>query len=51
MNDIDNEYSEGLLSECCGALSLGETHNVGTHEVGICSDCHEHAIFIKEGEE
>ena len=32
------------LSNCCGALPVGETHD----DFGFCSSCREHAIFESE---
>ena len=34
------------ISECCGALPIGETHD----DIGFCSECHEHATFESEEE-
>ena len=36
---------DDIVSNCCGALPLGETHD----DMGFCSECREHAGF--EGEE
>jgi hypothetical protein len=35
-----------LISNCCGARAWGEIQD----NVGICSDCKEHASFEKEEE-
>lgn len=49
-----------LLSVCCGALPLGETHGSTAPKdspywypeiMGICSDCKDHASFEPEEEE
>ena len=42
-------YGKGetmLVSNCCGALPLTETHD----DLGFCSECKEHAVFENEGE-
>ena len=35
------------LSNCCGALPIGETHD----DMGFCSECREHAVFESEEEQ
>ena len=35
------------ISECCGALPIGETHD----DIGFCSKCKEHSTFEIEEEE
>ena len=35
------------ISECCGALQIGETHD----DIGFCSKCKEHSTFEIEEEE
>ena len=32
------------VSNCCGALPVGETHD----DLGFCSECKEHAVFENE---
>lgn len=41
------------VSECCGARGYLDLHIEGDGKTatGICSDCHEHATFVKEEEE
>ena len=34
------------VSNCCGALPIGETHN----DLGFCSKCRDHAVFVDEEE-
>ena len=36
-----------LVSNCCGAISMGETYE----ELGLCSACFEHAVFHQESYE
>ena len=52
--DTDPNYGDdypffqgSLLSNCCGANVLGE---IDQYNCGICSDCHEHAVFENEEE-
>ena len=33
-----------LVSNCCGAPPLTETHD----DLGMCSECKEHAVFEEE---
>ena len=35
------------VSNCCGALPIGETHD----DSGFCSECREHAVFEYEEDE
>lgn len=48
---MNNEPEGELISECCGMPALDDVQKVGGEMVGMCSDCHEHAIFTVEGEE
>ena len=39
------------VSNCCGALPHGETHDNSEDlemEIGLCSKCLEHAVFDEE---
>lgn len=49
--DFYNSDSE-WLSECCGAVAFGELweNKDGKTAIGVCSDCSEHAGFLKEEE-
>ena len=40
-----NEYE--MVSNCCGALPIGETHD----NLGFCSECREHAEFKETPED
>jgi hypothetical protein len=57
INENPNENDELvmnllLLSECCGAISLGEVcEDAYGNIVGICSKCKNHATFSPEIED
>ncbi len=51
-NEFPRYHSE-MISTCCGAAPLGELDTVplGCPTTGICSDCHDHAVFEKDLED
>jgi hypothetical protein len=57
-NHINDAHDDGginsassLISECCGAISLGETFESHGVISGICQGCRDHATFTQEIEE
>jgi len=36
-----------MISDCCGALPLGELYD----NFGLCSECRDHCCFDEEGDE
>ncbi len=52
MDEQDDFYPEqGLYSDCCGALSLGEVFTDTSGATGICSNCRDHASFSRDPDE
>ena len=52
-NDNDDGYPDtSLISDCCGAHSLGEVYeDAYGHISGICSECRDNATFSKDTED
>jgi len=40
-----------FLSNCCGALPLGELYDANGQKHAFCSRCREHAVFFEDNEE
>ena len=43
---LDGEDDNDKVSNCCGALPIGETYD----DLGFCSECRDHAVFESEEE-
>lgn len=47
---MELQDKEQVLSTCCGAKPIGDTHESEGHHMGMCSDCKDHAEFTLEDE-
>lgn len=41
-------FKKELISNCCGALPIGEIY---AFDLGFCSNCNEGALFVEDVEE